>query len=78
MNTCKSCHYFEPVKGHPQGVGHCLANPPVGMPVMAPVPGGVLKPTGPQMMPSIQGVECPTMPGRRACRHFQEIFDAAE
>jgi hypothetical protein len=70
IRNCGNCGYFEPVKGHPKRVGHCLADPPMAFAAMAPNPASVLSPGAPPMQPVVQSMERPVEPTRRACRHW--------
>jgi hypothetical protein len=71
MNTCGNCHYFEPIKGQRERVGHCMAEPPLAFAGMAPGPLSVLSPDGSRLQPVVQSMERPVAPTRRACRHWE-------
>lgn len=69
--TCKSCRFFEPLRGHPQGIGNCCVNPPTAVPTMGNV-GPVVGARVPQ--PMTLGIDPPVAPTRRACRHYSRDF----
>ncbi len=75
MNTCGNCYYFEAVKGQSRKVGHCLCEPPLAFPGMAPTPLSFA--ASPSMQPVVQSYERPVSPDRRECRHWKQIVELA-
>jgi hypothetical protein len=74
--TCATCQWWEfsniirAPSGDEVRNGVCMANPPTPVMVAAQVPGSSLRPSGPQVMPAIQGMLPPiTEHGR--CRRWQ-------
>lgn len=77
QQCCGNCDAFiESAPPEGPAIGACVANPPLLIQGMAPVPGSQLSPQGPRAMPVYQGVWPPTQRTRwcRAWKPKEEIL----